>query len=122
MDDCIEWEGAKTGGYGVLKVEGKVRRAHRFAFFMHHGYWPKVCRHTCDNPSCINVAHLLDGDQADNMADKSERGRHHNSLKTHCPKGHEYVPENTRVWRGRRFCRECDNLRGREKRRKRRAE
>jgi hypothetical protein len=118
MDDCIEWEGAKTGGYGVLKVDGRLERAHRFAFFMHYGRWPDVCRHTCDNPGCINVDHLVDGTQADNMADKSNRGRHHNSRKTHCPRGHEYTPENTRESGGGRWCRTCDNLRGREKRKR----
>lgn len=32
---------------------------------------------------------------------------HHNSLKTHCPKWHEYTPENTRTVGGKRYCRQC---------------
>ena len=30
-----------------------------------------------------------------------------NGLKTHCPKGHEYTPENTKMLKGRRYCRTC---------------
>jgi len=32
---------------------------------------------------------------------------HRNSLKTHCPKGHEYTPENTYIFKGGRRCRAC---------------
>lgn len=120
MDDCIEWNRARAvnGGYGVFRSGGKLYRAHRVAFYMAYGRWPNVCRHICDNPPCVNVKHLLDGTQVDNMRDKSHRGRHHNLLKTHCPKGHEYTPENTSRSGGGRHCRACDNLRGREKRKR----
>ncbi len=27
--------------------------------------------------------------------------------KTHCPMGHEYTPENTKIWKGNRSCKKC---------------
>lgn len=32
-----------------------------------------------------------------------------NADKTHCVNGHEFTPENTYLWRGKRKCIECRN-------------
>lgn len=51
--------------------------AHRVAYFLEHGVDPtgSIVRHACDNPPCVNPAHLLDGTQQENVADAVERGR-----------------------------------------------
>jgi hypothetical protein len=79
---CVLWLGCKDkDGYGKFQLNGggKQRhvRAHRFAFFMAHGQWPsRLALHSCDTPSCVNPAHLEDGDQGQNVRDCVARGRH----------------------------------------------
>ena len=81
MSDCIEWTASRNrDGYGEKRFQGKVRRAHRLAYVEHHGLTFEdiegfVVMHTCDNPPCINPAHLRLGTQADNVADRDAKGR-----------------------------------------------
>lgn len=107
---CREWNRATyPAGYGEFSLGSDVVLAHRVAFFIANGYWPEICRHTCDNPPCCEPAHLLDGSQADNVHDMIERDRHSIFLRTHCIHGHEYNEVNTRITRkGQRVCRPCD--------------
>lgn len=78
-DACWEWTGGRNKGYGVIAVHGsKVRIAHDVAWEVHYGRaLPKgrLVRHSCDNPPCVNPAHLLLGTHADNSDDKVERNR-----------------------------------------------
>lgn len=80
---CWEWQGARRGtqggrlGYGQAIHEGKAWGAHRLAWHLTQGDIPPgmcVC-HMCDNPICINPAHLFLGTMADNMRDKRNKGR-----------------------------------------------
>jgi len=64
--------------YGQINRFGKNWRAHRFvAHLCGEMLTPDifVC-HTCDNPLCVNSAHLFLGSAADNVADKMAKGRH----------------------------------------------
>lgn len=74
---CWEWIGARTDrGYGIF-CRGKQRvPAHRYMAWLMSGKTPEVVRHTCDNPGCVNPAHLRNGTQSDNMLDCAAKGRH----------------------------------------------
>lgn len=81
-DSCWPWTGWKdVDGYGAIKLrhqgQGLMARAPRVSYVLHYGEIPvgQIVRHKCDNPSCVNPAHLELGTTADNMADKVKRGR-----------------------------------------------
>jgi hypothetical protein len=125
--DCIEWTGSRTkGGYGRFQFKSGTspRPAHRVAWFLHYGRWPGAdLDHSCCNPSCVNVDHLTEVTVAKNNELTRVRGRHGNSIKTHCPQGHAYA-EHGRVCRSntggdQRICKIC--VRDRSRRRRARA-
>lgn len=77
--ECWNWSKAKSGaGYGLCYINQEVVLAHRVAWALHHAKEiPEgmVIRHSCDNPACVNPAHLVVGSQRDNIRDAIQRGR-----------------------------------------------
>jgi hypothetical protein len=81
-DGCWVWSRARhKQGYGkvAFKRAGKTRHtgAHRAAYEVFVGAIPAglYVLHRCDNPPCINPAHLFAGTALDNMLDAKAKGR-----------------------------------------------
>lgn len=85
MTQCIEHNqaGGKVG-YGLTTFTDSVKRGsvplHRAVYMRHHGLERSDIaglhvRHTCDNPRCINIEHLVIGTAKDNGQDKVDRNR-----------------------------------------------
>lgn len=75
-----------------------------------------VVRHKNDIPSDCRLDNLEYGTHADNMQDMIRNGHHVNQRKTHCLSGHQYGVDDTRATEGRRQCRVCVRISGREER------
>lgn len=124
-DDCWEWQGSRSTSepgrdYGrAWAGKGRTQLAHRLSWEMANGDIPpgmQICHH-CDNPPCVNPAHLFLGTNRDNVLDGLAKGRIAPPPLTPrrevCPKGHAMTPENTYVRPGGsrgydyRECRTC---------------
>ncbi len=106
---CWVWKGKLKAGYGRLRVNGVITRAHRYSYETYRGDIPEglVLDHKCRNRACVNPDHLEPVTNYVNTM-RGENFAALNKAKTACPHGHSYTLTNTYVdGRGRRYCRTC---------------
>jgi hypothetical protein len=74
-DNCWLWRGPrKPGGYGSVRGTNAQRIAWQLAVGpIPDGLW---VLHRCDNPPCVNPAHLFLGTVVDNNRDMKAKGRY----------------------------------------------
>lgn len=78
--ECWPWTAGTNGaGYGMLWSPEARRKvlAHRYSYMLHVGPLRSsdLVLHSCDNPSCVNPAHLRLGDHKANTRDMDARAR-----------------------------------------------
>lgn len=75
---CWLWKGAKSGGFGIMRINGGFRRATHISVYLHHGAWPAPgleVMHLCDATACVRPEHLVVGTRRDNIAARDARWR-----------------------------------------------
>jgi hypothetical protein len=106
-DGCWLWTGAKSSrGYGSIWYQGRTQKAHRVWWEVANGVpFPEGMHgcHHCDNPPCVNPAHIFPGTDLDNVRDAIAKrrpwgqpvGLPRKPTKPVCRNGHPRTPENT---------------------------
>jgi hypothetical protein len=112
VTNCWEYQGGKNNlGYGMIRDEKRMRTTHRVSYEEHNNVKipPGLCVcHKCDNPKCVNPAHLWLGTHKQNSKDMLAKGRAKpfgahlgpggmsgkKQPTTHCPHCNRLIPNN----------------------------
>lgn len=110
---CWIWQRSLSSyGYGIFRHEKHQVLVHRYAYQIFIGEIPAGLDldHLCRTRACCNPAHLEPVTRRVNLL-RGQTIPAENAAKTHCKRGHEFTPENTRIQKqyGRvsRGCRTC---------------
>lgn len=118
INNCWIYDGFTTQKMPYPRVTfwGNVFMVHRLSAAIYLGLnlddsEEHACHKTiCPNKNCWNPEHLYVGDRSTNMQDTVKLRTHPETRKTHCARGHEYTPENTRIYERKRKCRTCNRI------------
>lgn len=123
-DGCWAWIGSinRENGYGQFTHRETgvptSMRAHRAVYELLVGPIPEglTIDHLCCNKACVRPSHLEPVTHVENMRRASVNGllhgKHPRAKQTHCLRGHEFTPENTRRNKnGTRICVTCNRER-----------
>ncbi len=112
---CWLWRGClDSDGYARCSA-GPAHRAMFRAWFGPIAPGAEI-HHTCEVRACVNPYHLQALSRKEHMkllpGGPLASRLHYETQKTHCPKGHPYLPENTyykrtKLGKIQRYCREC---------------
>lgn len=111
-DGCVLWTASTvSSGYGQFWHERKKWLVHRLAYTWAKGEIPPnlTVDHLCKQRLCVNPAHMEIVTRGENAA-RGGGGAAIAAIKraqTHCKHGHEFTPDNTKTWNGKRQCRAC---------------
>ena len=110
-EECWPWRASiKDTGYGQFRYNGRARPAHRYSYELLIGPIPPglVIDHLCRNRACVNPLHMEPVTNEENIR-RGLFGVARPTPKTHCPSGHPYDENNTRMDpQGYRRCRTCE--------------
>lgn len=95
-NECWDWFGSKSRGYGNIGYKGKTYKAHRISFLLAgHNLDPMLTiDHLCMNKLCVNPDHLEQVTIRENILRAKGRA-FENLIKTHCKQGHKFTKKNT---------------------------
>jgi len=109
-DGCWVWTAAlNNGGYGLVRLDGRTRRAHRVVYELLVGPIPEGLEldHLCRNHACVNPDHLEPVTHGENI----RRGLNGFALRGLCRSGRHDITDPANIYlfpgAGRRTCRPC---------------
>lgn len=125
-NNCWIYNGADYGeGYTQITFNYNQIYVHRLSAHIYHSLdlnskLQANHKPECKNRKCWNPDHIYVGTQSENMNDRfltrtNQIGIFGKALmeknQTHCKHGHEFTPENTRIYKGKRNCKLCNKIR-----------